>query len=98
MRCFLSEHVTTSQHKCHYDPQHIAQSLQGGELPVGAVATVAHGPDEEGRWHTRPYRDSVEARAVLERVNVALHRVIGRGQFEGGDRGTVTECISSDAG
>ena len=98
MRCFRSDHVTTLQHKCHDQPQHIAQSLQGGELPVGAVATVAHCPDEEGRWHTWPYRDSGEAKAVPERVNVALHRVIGRGQFEGGDIGTVTERISPDAG
>ena len=29
------------------DPQHITQSPQGGELPVGTVAAAAHGPGDE---------------------------------------------------
>ena len=34
------------------EAQHIVPLLHGSELPVGAVATVANGPDDE-RWRGR---------------------------------------------
>ena len=41
-------HITTPQGQRRDEPQHITKLLHGGELPVGAVATAAHNPGDEG--------------------------------------------------
>ena len=57
------EHITLFQSERRDEPQHIAQLLHGGELPVGAVATAAHGPGDEGTsGHRRPEDDGVEGK------------------------------------
>ena len=42
------------------EAQHIAKILHPGNLPVHAVATVSHGPDDEG---TSPHRRSENDRS-----------------------------------
>ena len=62
-----SVHIETL-HSEHRDAlQHIAQSLQDGEPPVGAVAAAAHGPgDEDTSRYRRSEDDGGEALAAAE--------------------------------
>ena len=61
-------HIATLHPQQRDEPQHIARILQDGELPVGAVATAAHGPGDEGtRRTTRPEEDVRKSSAVTER-------------------------------
>ena len=39
--------VSTTHGELRDEPQHITQSLHGGELSVGAVTAATHGPDDE---------------------------------------------------
>ena len=68
-------HVATLQGQRRDESQHIAQAHHGGELPVGAVAAVAHGPGDEGTSrHRRPEGDGGESSAVTERPFANIHQ------------------------
>merc|ERR1712032_1382602 len=47
-----SVHISAFHRQRRDESQHIAGLLQGGELPVVAVATNAHSPGDEGTRHT----------------------------------------------
>ena len=67
MRIYIG-HIATAKGQQRDELQHIAHPLQDGELPVGAVATAAHGPGDEGtRRTTRPEEDVRKSSAVTER-------------------------------
>lgn len=44
--------MPTLEGKKHDESQQVASLLERGNLPIVAVATTAHGPDDEGRCHT----------------------------------------------
>ena len=76
-------HVATPQGKLRDEAQHIARPLHGGELPVGAVATVAHGPGDEGTsGHRRPEGDGGEISITKTTFTDSDQRVW---QCEGGE-------------
>ena len=51
------------------NPEHVAQQLERGDLPISTVVAVAHGPGDEGaRRRRRPEDDGGESRAVQERT------------------------------
>ena len=91
-----SGHVPTRNCQRRDEPQHIAQALHGGELPVGAVATAAHGPGDEDIRHTRREDDRSESHAALESISVNLGQCVG--ECEGSEPGAVSEGSDPDAG
>ena len=61
-------HVPTRNSQLRDEPQHIAQVLHGGDLPVIAVATAAHDPgDEGGSRNRRAVFNMGECRAAVKR-------------------------------
>ena len=65
-------HIATLQDEHRDEPEYIVRVFQSGELPVGAVATAAHGPDNEGARHPRPEQDGEESRALPESIRAYL--------------------------
>ena len=57
-------HISTLQWQRRDESQHIAQLLQAGELPVGAVVTAAHGPCYHGSRNMRSKDGGGESLAV----------------------------------
>ena len=93
-------HITTLNDTCQQgcEAQHIARVLQGGELPVDAVAHAAHSPGDEGRRHTRHPRPTRrrpedyrgETRAVSENMTVNIGQRVR--ECEGGEPTAASKC------
>ena len=66
--------------------------LQSGELPVGAVTAVAHGPGNEGSsGHRRPEDYGGESSALLESGGTDPYQ--GVRECEGGDATALSERV-----
>jgi len=89
-------HIATFQSQRRDEPQHIARLLQGGELPVDAVAHAAHGPRDEGTRQTRPEGDSGESRAVSESTVANTGQSVR--ECERGEPTAATERIGANTG
>ena len=75
-----ADHIATVPKRQRRDKfKHVRQLLHGGELPVVAVATAAHGPGDEGARHMQPTPledNGHEASAVPEREGAGADQSI----------------------
>ena len=88
-------HVATLQGQRRDEAQHIARLLQGGELPVGSVATAAHGPGDEGTSrHGWPEDDGGESLTSIKTFSAdCVQRVW---QCDGGETTALPECTRAN--
>ena len=89
-------HIPMLQCQRRGEPQHIAQLIHSCELPVGAVATVAHGPGDEGRCRHRPEGDGGEPLARFEGILSNSGERVWK--LERGEARAPIECIGVNLG
>ena len=84
-------HIATLQSHRRDEPYNVAGLLHGGELPVGAVTTAAHGPGDEGAGDPRLEANGGECCAVFERTVTNFRQILR--ESEGSDPTTSLETL-----